>query len=271
MSDDLKILAISSFPVVGNAGIKNMMSILGTHLLPVPTVLISGLGHIPGHQRFEAPLEGLLGETLTMAEERGYRVVLYVGYLREAGQVDIILEAIEKFDHLIKTIIVDPICGDNGQAYVKEDIIAKFPRLLCKADWALPNETEVRILSANDFKSDLTDLLQKQLKRYPHLQFIVTGVKVDHEVCNYFLSSTSDFKSYHPWINKPLSGTGDTYAALFIYFYFIKKEKVSISIQMAGQVLVQLIQKMEASGDTELTVAFSSLIEILKTDSIHQL
>lgn len=262
MSKKRKIIAITSFPTVGNAGLKHMMSILGTHLIPVPTVLLSGLGFIQGNERFETPLKALLNETFLMAENKEYELILYIGYLRDASQVSIVLDAIAQFEHLIETIIVDPICGDNGKAYVKMELIEELPRLLAKANWALPNETEVRILSGFDFESPIEELEQNFLEKYQDLHLITTGVKVTEEVQNHFLFNTDKFITRHKWVNKPISGTGDAFAALFIFFFFIKGEIASTALLMSGETLSRWIQRSHDLGGNELTLDPATLSDI---------
>ena len=263
MKDNLRVLAITSFPTVGNAGLKNMMSILGTNLLPVPTLLLSGLGFIEGHQRFESPLEDLLNETLNMAEQQEYSLVVYIGYLREPRQVDVILKAIENFEHLITTIIVDPVCGDNGQSYISQEIIDQFPKLLSKADWALPNETEVRILSQFDFSSKLFILQKGLIKRYPNIRLITTGIKSEETVSNHFLSTTSEHKITHAWVDKSFYGTGDAFAALFIFFHFLKKESINDTLNLSGEILSKIIELSASSESKELMIDASVLSDLL--------
>ncbi|MEM9339221.1 MAG: PfkB family carbohydrate kinase [Bacteroidota bacterium] len=262
MNDLKKVVAITSLPTVGNAGLKNMMSILGTRLLPVPTLLISGLGNMEGHRRFDVPFEELLHETFAMAERQGYQLIVYVGYLHQASQVDAILRTIEKFSERITSIIIDPVCGDNGQAYINQDIIDRLPKLLKKADWAFPNETEVRILSGFDYASDLGLLQKSLLKAHPAMRLITTGVKDKEKIYNEFRFGPTEYRTEHRLIYQPVSGTGDAFVALFILMHFFQHEDIEEALLQAGDAVSLLVQKSQQVGRSEMNLDAFTLSDL---------
>ncbi|MEO1652436.1 MAG: hypothetical protein AAFU64_02725, partial [Bacteroidota bacterium] len=114
-------MAINSLPTHGNAGLKMVMSVLGTRVLPVPSLLLTGIGsmrHLPGFAKFTLPFSDLLAGAFQLLEARNEQAIVYIGYLGEAQQIPIILACLHQYRACIHYIIIDPVSGDNGQAYV---------------------------------------------------------------------------------------------------------------------------------------------------------
>jgi len=143
------ILAISSYAVHGTASLKTFTTILGEKILPVPSIMLNGLTNMSLVRKFDTPFKELLESTFELAADRKLDIILYIGYLGSAEQADIILGVIDTYHRIIRSIIVDPVCGDNGRKYVPDEVIAQWPKLIKKADMAFPNMTEVKILTGH--------------------------------------------------------------------------------------------------------------------------
>ncbi|MEM9325554.1 MAG: bifunctional hydroxymethylpyrimidine kinase/phosphomethylpyrimidine kinase, partial [Bacteroidota bacterium] len=207
---DRRVLAISSLPAVGSAGLKNIIGVLGTRVIPVPSLLISGLGNMAGHKRFVVPFRDLLHEAMRMAEEQGFELVLYTGYLSTPEQVDDILELIDDYRHQIHAVVVDPVCGDGGKPYVSENLIHSFDRLLKIADVATPNRTELALVQGLSVENDVSSLIDAFVKRYPSIALITTGVLWEREIGNYLtLGDHTEVLRHSMEVDRLLSGTGD--------------------------------------------------------------
>jgi pyridoxine kinase len=255
--NNLKVLAINSFPANGNAGLKMAMSVLGTHVLPVPTLLLSGIGNMPGHQRYAVPFADLLNSTLTMARQNGYQLVVYVGYLGNADQAGIIAHALIQFADLVQFVLIDPVCGDNSRAYVSDEIRASWHQLLPVADLALPNLTETALLA--DIRHDI-DLTQPEpyltafRQKYPSLTSIVTGIVVGDRIINRWLQADNHTDFAHTYYPRPFSGTGDTFASLFIQYHFFENLSQADAIEQAGLTLEKLIGASIDADSAELLI-----------------
>lgn len=256
-TESLKVLAINSFPTNGNAGLKMVMSVLGTHVLPVPTLLLSGIGNMPGHQRYPVPFADLLNSTLTMARQNGYQLIVYVGYPGGADQAGIIADALDRFADLVQFVLIDPVCGDNGRAYVPDEIIDSWHQLLSVADIALPNLTETALLADTRHDIDLTKpetYIRAFQRRHPTLDVIVTGVTTGDQVINCWFQPDTHTDFSHTHYPHHFSGTGDTFASLFIHYLFVDKLPKADAIEQAGLTLERLIGLSVDAGSPELTI-----------------
>lgn len=256
-TESLKVVAINSFPANGNAGLKLVMSVLGTHVIPVPTLLLSGIGNMRGHERYPVPFKALLSSTLRLARENGQSLVIYVGYLGEASQAAIIADQLTRFADCIRLVIVDPVCGDNGRAYVPDDIIASWHQLLPLASLALPNITETALLAGlqPDSLPDPTLAVSAFRQRYPTLECIVTGIVAGDLIVNRWVQADQVTDFSQAYFSHYFSGTGDTFASLFIWFFAIKKLPKAQAIRQAGLHMEALIRRSIAAGSTDLLIS----------------
>lgn len=240
---NLKALAISSFPTVGNAGLKNFMSILGDKVFPVPTLIISGLGNMTGHQRFNLPFKAILEETLWMAQKHHFQIIVYTGYFNKAQQILETIDVIHHFQNQIRLVIVDPVSGDNGKPYVKPEIIEELPKLSALANWLLPNETELKLLLNLPMETSLENAVSQFKNRYSNSNLVVTGVKRNGQIGNYLMIEGEGQLIEHQFYSKHYSGTGDAFAALFMEFYLFQKLDAQVAVKKAGDQLANLIQQ----------------------------
>ena len=90
MNRETKLLAITSLPTVGNAGLKNILHIIGDKTIPIPTLIACGLGNMQGHQKISIPFYDTLYTSLKIGKEHDYQLIVYVGYLYHEEQIDII-------------------------------------------------------------------------------------------------------------------------------------------------------------------------------------
>jgi pyridoxine kinase len=250
------VLAISSLPANGNAGLKMLMSVLGTKLIPVPSLVLSGIGSIAGFKKFPVPFAELLGSSLELAHQRGEKLLLYVGYLMDAQQIEVIREQVEKYRDMIGTILVDPVCGDHGRAYVPMPIIEQWPRLLEVADLAFPNLTEVYLLGGNQAPFDQAyaeEYLLKFRERFPALRFVVTSLEQGgNRIVNRFFNDQDIFQSASQMIPVRYGGTGDAFVAYYVRFRYFEAYSEAQALNMATTKLETAISASFARGDADL-------------------
>jgi len=232
MKKKLYTLAISSFAVHGTASLKTFISVLGDKILPVPTLLLNGLTNMNLVNKIEYPFEELLKSTFELATFRELKLIVYIGYLGHENQAEIILNYLEKYKNIIKTIIVDPVSGDNGKLYVSENIIEKWPSIIQISDFVFPNFTEIQYLTQkmdpNIFSP--VNILDKFKLLFPKPTLVLKSMEMDPNRIGVLVNGIDNFNYSLSKIPKMYGGTGDLFLTLFILFHFYQKDNLRLAI-----------------------------------------
>jgi pyridoxal/pyridoxine/pyridoxamine kinase len=240
----VKILTIHSLAVHGTASLKAMLSLLGTRVLPVPSLYLTGLTNLPGVRTFDVAFAELLRGSLALARLRGERLWLYVGYLGTPGQGETILALRDEFADLIEGTIVDPVSGDHGRTYVPAEVIAAWPRLLAVADWAFPNYTELQLHSGLPMgKASTEAYLAAFHARFPALNFVATSLPAGSALGLHLQWGAQVFRYQHPRLDRLYGGTGDVFAAKFLDAYLFAGTPPDLAMQQAADGTLALIQQ----------------------------
>lgn len=247
----LKIICIHSLTAYGNVGLKPFLQVLGSHCLPLPSLLLNGPGDMPGVCRAQVDLACLLEGTLEAAAARGDRVVLFCGYLARADQVSTLLSAIERFRSHIFEIIVDPVSGDDGRAYVNPELLAAWPRLLGIADWALPNRTELELLA----NAGGEEAVAAWRTRFPKASFIITSWEDTGKTISTRLLEAGNATGHtHTQLRFPerYNGSGDLFAALWVRARHLYKMDSFAALIAASSGVQEAIASARAAGGKDL-------------------
>jgi pyridoxine kinase len=237
------VLAISSFAVHGTASLKTFITFLGEKVLPVPSLLLNGLTNMALVKKFETPFRELLQSTFELAKSREMELILYIGYLGDAGQAAIISEMADTYSAIIKTIITDPVCGDHGRTYVPAEVIEKWPQLMRRSSIVFPNLTELKILTGH--KSD--DNQQPEIyveafnQLYPGVQLVVTSVRSGERI-GILSFGEEQFSHFGAELPKNYGGSGDAFLALFILNYYYKRLSFNQSLELAAKQTYRIIK-----------------------------
>jgi pyridoxine kinase len=256
-NQNLKVVAINSFAVHGTASLKAITTILGSRVLPVPSVILDGLTNLPGVKKFPSPLKDLLKGVFELVKYRKQEVILYTGYLGQADQINVILDIIAEYRQYIRFIICDPICGDHGKAYVPQDIIELWPNLLRTSDLIFPNITEVKLLLGlrGDEEGEDDVYIKELIEKFPGVNLCVTSIKRGNdEIGIQLFQKTSSYSYYHSLLGKNIGGSGDTFAALFILNHFYRQLSEKDALAKSAETTYQLIQKSIDAGADELII-----------------
>lgn len=244
------IVCIHSLTAHGTVGLKPFVALLGEAVLPVPSVLLTGPGNMPGCRRFPCDLAAMLDGTLAAVATRGSRAVLFVGYLADAAQVAAVEAALDQHAAVISALVVDPVSGDDGRAYVAPALIAAWPRLLARADWALPNMTEVALLAGTPGDAGIEALRAA----HPQLNLVVTGVTADGEVATRLVTADGARAEHRqPRIAGHVSGTGDLFAAAWVREVFVRGLAPAEALGRAAQAVAAALR--EGRGELALDAA----------------
>lgn len=250
--EQLKVVAINSFPVHGMAGLKPAIRILGHHVLPVPSVLLTGLTNIPGVKKQFPDFRELLYGALDLVVHQGQKVILLIGYIGQSSQVDVILELVKLYRSHIAFIYTDPISGDHARQYVSDEVVQRLPGLIHVSDFVFPNVTELKIITSFSASNENPLLVYRQVfeKQFPDTTLIVTSISEGDKQGVLLSEKGNIWKYLHPVIPKNYSGTGDTFVAYFIRFHVYHSLSVQLALQKAAdKVREHIAFSMENNAD----------------------
>lgn len=244
MNKNKKVLAINSLPAHGNAGLKMVMHALGTKVIPVPSLMLTGIGSIKNIKKYEIPFESMLKSTLELAGELDEEIILYIGYLGSANQIQVIKACIQEFEEIITHVVVDPVCGDHGRAYVSEEIIENWGELIALSDLCLPNITEIALITKqieNFNLSKTTQYIRSFTKSFPNTALIVTSLEEGDELINQLITVGQTFESRHQKLNKNYGGSGDAFASYLIDLHYYQSKPLEKAMKEAGEAVKKAI------------------------------
>lgn len=145
------------------------------------------------------------------------------GFLGSREQIEIVIEFIREFKREDTVVIVDPVMGDQGQAYATytEEMCQEMKKLVSYADILTPNLTEACILTDTPYetnkkwkKKELVQMAEKLLAEGPD-KVVITGIHQGEFLVNLVCEKGEDyhFLRIHQ-IGIERSGTGDIFSSI---------------------------------------------------------
>lgn len=244
----MRLLCIHSLTAHGIVGMKPFLAAWGERCLPVPSVVLSGPGNMPGVERMPTDLARLLDSTLAAVAARRERVAVFVGYLAHAGQVEAVEACLERWDEPVAALTVDPVCGDDGRAYVEAPLVAAWPRLLDRAAVALPNQTELSLLTGASGEQAVT----RWRERFPRMTTVVTGVPAGDDIETRVLAGDKVYRLAQRRRPGHFSGTGDHFAAWWLREVHLRGASVEAAALAASEAVGRAIDTAMAGGSRDL-------------------
>lgn len=233
-----------------------MIRLLGTRLLPVASLYLSGLTNLQGIIKTEPEFEPLLRSSFEIARQRGERLIVYIGYLGSANQAHLIGQSLDQYADLIEAIVVDPVSGDHGRTYVPETVWSSWPALLARADWALPNFTELGLHSDLDrfAERSIEEIVEAFERRFPRLNYLATSLP--HPDGIQLCLRHSDSRAYynHEMLVPHFGGTGDYFGANFVDALYFQKRSPKEAMQYAAQETLSCIRRTIAAQSPDLLI-----------------
>lgn len=271
MSAEKCILSIQSHVThgyVGNKAATFPLQLHGFDVDGVNTVSLSnhsGYPVIRGHRmdldEFKTIFDGLRANSFL----KDYRYIL-TGYINNAAIISHVKDTIAEIRQLRKeanlpppTYFCDPVMGDDGKLYCKEEAIEAYRAILNLADIATPNFFEASVLSGievKDLASAVTcaDWFHAQgtpcvvIKSFPipsdpsRLQFLVSTKSAESEAV------PVRYTGAVPFYPGRYTGTGDVFAASLLAFHH--SHPIDIAVGKAMGVLQDLILETRRRGGT---------------------
>ncbi len=149
---------------------------------------------------------------------------LYTGYLGSMEQVQIVSDFFDDFSTKDNYIIVDPVLGDAGKLYAgfTQEFVSEMKRLCAKADFIMPNMTEVAFLLGIPYTETYDEAYVRDvLRRLAALGCkvpVITGVHFDDKqqgAAAYDSVNDKYYFSFDKNVNMRFHGTGDIFSSVF--------------------------------------------------------
>jgi pyridoxine kinase len=242
---------------IGNTASAFAARRLGIDVWEVPTVMWA---HHPGH--------GKPSGTVTSAKDMGDMLAAFerpewlrdidlimTGYFRDAEQVKVTADFIERLQDSRQQfqVLVDPVCGDAGGAYVPEEVVSAIrTHLLPLADIITPNRFELDILTG-DTAQDNTSLVHAARSLGADTVVVTTAFPETLGIGNLLVEARTATLHETQAYPDPPHGTGDLFAGVFAAR--ILKSSPRDALLHAGNTVYRVVEATNLSGNDELDLA----------------
>ena len=221
-----RVLAIHDLCSFGRCSLTAaipVISAMGFQVCPFPTAIFSN-NLTYGDFTF-SDFTPHMTEFMDKWQKLGYEYdAIYSGFLADAGQIEVVADAISRFAKDDSLIVVDPAMGDNGNLYpvFTPAIVPEMRKLIAKATVITPNYTEACLLAGIPYSKDLpktTEMLDlcKTLSDMGPEIVVITSVASDMNTSKIvsYDTTTASFDEY-PVLRLPFStcGTGDLFTSV---------------------------------------------------------
>ena len=196
-----------------------------------------------------------------------------VGFLGSAKQIHIVEDAICKFKNPHTRVLVDPIMGDDGQAYATytKEMCRQLGKLIAYADIITPNLTEACILTGEPYRKEgwkrreIEELLKRLQSMGPE-KVVITGIKEGQFLTNGVLEGNQKpcfIRTRTAGAQRP--GTGDVFSSI-VAGDLVTEEDFGKSVKKAARFIgdcIRLSDEMEIPKENG--VCFEMLLNKLIT------
>ena len=268
-------LAIHDLAGLGKCSLTIAMPILsaaGVVTSLLPTSLFSNHTAFPSHHKTD-----LTDSMLPIAkkwQEFGIKFdSIYVGYLSDVKQVEIVSEIITMLRHEDTIVVVDPVMGDNGKLYrsITPEMAAGMKKLCQQADVIIPNLTEAGAMLGIEYKEGPYDRehIEKVLREMKSLgaeYSVLTGVWFEEdEIGSAAIDREGEMSfSFAPRQEGHFHGTGDIFASV-LTAALVKGKDIKTAMDVAAGFTADSIRNtVEAGTDRLLGVIFEPELPTLQ-------
>jgi pyridoxine kinase len=203
---------------VGNSVAAFAMERLGVRVFQLPTTILGrrpdrgapGGGALPA-ATLASMVEGLDGDGLL-----GEVDAVLTGYLGQADQVAVILDAVErvKAANPEALFVCDPVLGDEGKLFLSEGIAdAVLNGLAPHADWLTPHAYELGLIAGRTI-DDLN--AARDAARRIGKPVLTSSIRTATGLGNLLCAPQSEWFCETPRLPRAPKGAGDLLSALFV-------------------------------------------------------
>ena len=175
-----------------------VLSALGVQCCPVATAVLTGQTGYPCYHCTD--LTAMLPDYIdAWGKNNAHFDAIYSGFLTGAKQISQVLDFIRQFREEHTLLLVDPVMGDDGNAYpfFTPGLLNGMKELTLEADVITPNLTEACLLA--DIPEDA--LLHCRDEKHP-------------VIYNIAATANGIYRHESPFFDRSFSGTGDLFASV---------------------------------------------------------
>lgn len=232
-----RVLSIQDISCIGRCSLTvalPLISALGAECAVLPTAVLSA--HTAFEDFFVRDLTDEIPMILTAWKSHGTLSgkgegtktlsfdAVYSGYLASARQVQEVKEVWRDFGPSPCLHVVDPAMADDGKLYegFSKDFVSSMRELVLSSDVAVPNLTELFLLTNTPYQADADPVLLKELIRKLHAEgvgsIVLTGYRGDEgdSIGSLVYDADSDVFTtcMGPLYDAIYHGTGDIFASV---------------------------------------------------------
>ncbi len=242
---------------IGNTASAFAARRLGIDVWEVPTVTWA---HHPGHGKPSGMITSAqdLKAMLAAFERPDWRReidLVMTGYFRDAAQVNEAADFIKRLQDARQQfqVLVDPVCGDAGGAYVAEEVVSAIRQeLLPLADTITPNRFELDILTG-EVSKDNTSLVHAARSLGAENVAVTSAFPAALDIGNLLVEPKLATLHETLAFPDPPHGTGDLFAGIFAARNL--KSSARESLIHAGNSVYRVIEATTLTGYDELDLA----------------
>ena len=254
-----RVLAIHDMCSFGRCSLTAalpVISAMGFQVCPFPTAIFSN-NLTYGNYTF-SDFTPHMTEFMDKWQKLGYTYdAIYSGFLADAGQIAVVLDAIDRFAQKDGLVVVDPAMADDGHLYpvFKPDIVPEMRKLIAKATVITPNYTEAGLLADRPYSEDMPtttemlELCQKLASMGPQ-QIVITSVPSPNDtikVVSYDARTASFDECSIDRIPFSTCGTGDLFTSV-LTGSLLQGKDLHHSVQKASKFLSYAINYTYKDG-----------------------
>ncbi|WP_135211759.1 pyridoxal kinase [Vitreimonas flagellata] len=248
---------------VGNSVAAFAMERLGVRVLQLPTVLLGrrpdhgppGGGPIPA-ATLSAMIEGLAADGVLAEVD-----AVLSGYLGASDHVAVVLGAVAqvKAANAKAVFVCDPVLGDDGKLFVRDEIAdAVLNGLWRHADWLTPNAFELGLLTGRT-----VDSLEsaREAARYVGKPVLCSSIRTALGLGNLLAAPTGDWFCETPRLPRAQKGAGDLLSALYVARR-VRGDALVMALEGAtGSVYDVIVRSLAADSEDLLLPEAQDLLE----------
>jgi pyridoxine kinase len=238
---------------VGNSVAAFAMERLGVRVWQLPTTILGrrpdhgppGGGPVPA-QTLASLFDGLAADGVL-----GDIDAVLTGYLGSGDQVAVVLDAVErvKTANAKAVFICDPVLGDDGKLFVKDELAdAMLNGLAPNADWLTPNAFELGLMAGRTIDSVTT---ARDAARRIGKPVLCTSIRTALGVGNLYAAPTGDWFCETARLPRAPKGTGDLLTALFVGRR-VRGEAPAVALEAATGAVYDVIVRSLAAESEDL-------------------